>query len=410
LHNWERVNLLFSAGSQPIKPADELSLAELLLANRLPPSLFQAYEAPGNGSLRAIPITTPLSAVPDAHKVILQCIRNTDVDSLRAGDFETLQRDPLPIAALFDFHYGKDNATNKVHLVNDGSLRDMVSSKISSFLTQNEITLPLVAGISGGGDSNTLVQGIRRYLESASLPTTQVVCFTLVMDPLWPKSAAGRARELCAEAGFQHRVLDPVGTKALLGMQGSPAALWEGFAEQYGSDTSHFFGTFFVNLVGRRICEEVSGRHLLLGYNREDILAELLFCLMNGRRPMPFPIRQVNTVKCVLPVWDVPKNLLDACYPHYSESNYTERVDTTTVARSSIYFIAHCLDALVPQLSISLMHGIHRLMTDLNGWQELLPIHGTPLMHTGQGDELSEREVINMLRRFFPEWRPVSTP
>lgn len=97
-------------------------------------------------------------------------------------------------------------------------------------------------------------------------------------------------------------------------MQGSPTALWAEFAEQYGSDTSHFFGTFFVNLVGRRICEEVSGRHLLLGYNREDILAELLFCLMNGCRPMSFPIRQMNTAKCVLPVWDVPKNLLDACY------------------------------------------------------------------------------------------------
>ncbi|MGA9312039.1 MAG: hypothetical protein WBV74_16975 [Pseudonocardiaceae bacterium] len=148
MNNWESVNLLFSAGSRPIKPADELSLVELLLANRLPPSLFQAYEAPGNGSLRAIPITTPLNTVPDAHKVILQCIRNTDVDSLRANDFETLQRDPLPIAALFDFHYGKANATNRVHLVDDGSLRDMVSSKISSFLAQNEITLPLVAGIS----------------------------------------------------------------------------------------------------------------------------------------------------------------------------------------------------------------------------------------------------------------------
>ncbi|MGB8963821.1 MAG: hypothetical protein WCC38_17930 [Pseudonocardiaceae bacterium] len=269
--------------------------------------------------------------------------------------------------------------------------------------------MPLVAGISGGGDSNTLVRGIRRYLECSSLPADQVVCFTLVMDPLWPESAAGRARELCAEAGFQHRVLYPINTTALLGMEGSPAALWEEFAERYGSDTSHFFGTFLVNLVGRRICEEISGQHLLLGYNREDVLAELLFCLMNGRRPMPFPIREMNTVKCVLPVWDVPKNLLDACYPRYSESNYTERVDTTTVQRSSIYFIAHCLDALVPQLSISLMRGVQRLMTDLGGWQELLPIHGTPLMHTGQGDALSENEVINMLRRFFPEWRPVPT-
>lgn len=60
----------------------------------------------------------------------------------------------------------------------------------------------------------------------------------------------------------------------------------------------------------------------------------------------------------------------------------------------------------MPQLSISLMGGVQRLMTDLGGWQELLPIHGTPLMHTGHGGELVETEMITMLRRFFPEWQP----
>lgn len=148
--------------------------------------------------------------------------------------------------------------------------------------------------------------------------------------------------------------------------------------------------------------DQLGGHHLALGYNREDILAELLFCLINGRRPMPFPVRRMNAVDCVLPVWDIPKSLLDACYPAYSESNYTERVDTTTVQRSSIYFIAHCLDALVPQLSISLLRGIARLMDDLDGWQPLRPIDGTPLMRTGHADPTAEADLIATLRRFFP--------
>lgn len=406
MSTWERVNLLFSAGSRPIKPADELSLDELLLANRLPPSLFQAYEVPGDGSLRPIPITTPLNAVPENRKVILQCIRNTDVDSLRANTYESHQRDPLPVAAMFDFQYGRAEATNRVHLIDDHTLRQVVSSKIAAFMSDNDIALPIVAGISGGGDSNTLVHGMRRHLESASLPAERVVCFTLVMDPIWPESAATRARELCSEAGFQHRVMYAEDIAELLEMGESPTELWRGFADHYGSDTSHFFGTFLINLVGRGICEQIGSRHLLLGYNREDVLAELLFCLINGRRPMPFPLRRMNTVNCVLPVWDVPKAMLDACYPHYSEINYTERMDTTTVQRSSIYFIAHCLDALVPQLSISLMKGIARLMDDLDGWQALSPISGTPLMHTGHGDEMSETEVLAMLSRFFPQWQP----
>ncbi|MBB5159652.1 hypothetical protein [Saccharopolyspora phatthalungensis] len=402
---WGRVNLLFSAGSRPIKAADELSLDELLLANRLPPSLFQAYEVPGDGSLRPVPITTTLSAVPNEHKVILQCIRNTDVDSLRANTFETHERDPLPVAAMFDFQYGKADAANRVHLVDDHTLRQVVSAKVAAFLSQHDIAPPIVAGVSGGGDSNTLVQGIRQHLEPGSRHAEQVVCFTLVMDPIWPESAAERAGELCAEAGFQHRVMYAEDIAELLGMNGSPVELWHEFAAQHGPDTSHFFGTFLINLVGRRICDQINSQHLLLGYNREDVLAELLFCLINGRRPMAFPLRRMNAVNCVLPVWDVPKAILDACYPQYSESNYAERVDTTTAQRSSIYFIAHCVDALVPQLSISLMQGIARLMDDLDGWQTLFPIAGTPLLRTGQGEDLSEAEVLAMLRRFFPSWQ-----
>lgn len=111
--------------------------------------------------------------------VILPCQR----PAIPSGPIDILQRDPLPVAALFDFQYGKTDATNRIHLVDDDSLRQVVSSKIASFLVEQEITPPLVAGISGGGDSNTLVQGIRRYLESSSLPTDRVVCFTLVMDP-----------------------------------------------------------------------------------------------------------------------------------------------------------------------------------------------------------------------------------
>lgn len=405
MNDWERINLFFTAGSRPIKSANELSLAELLLANQLPPSLFQAYQASDDGSVAAIPITTVLGSIPEECKVVLRCMRNTDIDSLQSVDFETLERDPNPVAALLDSQYGRPRAINRIHLLGEDSLRDIVCSKISAFLTDNDVGLPLVAGISGGGDSSTLVQGMLKYLECSSLPKDQVVCFTLVMENFWPESAARRARELCSNAGFQHRVLYPADISALLRMSESPVVLWEELSKQYGSDTSHFFGTFLVNLVGRGICEEVSGDSLCLGYNREDIMAELLFCLMNGRRPLPFPVRRVGSVNCVFPVWDIPKNLLDGCYPQYSERNYSERVDSTTVQRSSIYFIAHCLDALVPQLSISLMRGVEKLMNDTDGWQELSSVPGTPLVHTGIGEDHTEMQILDLLGRFFPNWQ-----
>lgn len=264
-----------------------------------------------------------------------------------------------------------------------------------------------MAGISGGGDSNTLVQGMRRYVTSQGLDASQIVCFTLIMSPIWPESAADRARALCAEAGFEHRVLYPKDMAHLLGMSESPERLWQELSERYTADLAHFFGTFFINLAGRAICEEVNGSHLLVGYNREDIMAELLFCLMNGRRPMPFPRRRTGSTDVLMPVWDVPKNMLDACYPHYSEINYSERVDSSAVRRSSIYYMSHCLDALVPQMSMSLMTGTAQLMEELNGWQELTQIDGTPLMHTGYGDPNEQEELLRLLQRYFPAWHPV---
>lgn len=410
MSRWENVTLLFSAGARPLKPANRLTLAELLLANRLPPSMFQAYAVPGDGTLKPVPVSLALDDVPEGKKIILQCMRNTDIDTLRPADFELVHHSNNPVTAIFDFEYasGRRSPTHQVHLIDDSGMREIVFGKVSDFLARYDIPVPLVAGISGGGDSNSLVQGILRYVSMHNLDASRVTCFTLIMDPLWPESAAGRARELCMEAGFDHRVLNPGGIAAKLNMSDSPKELWEEFSSKYGPDSSHFFGTFLVNLVGRAICEEVSGSHLLVGYNREDIMAELLFCLINGRRPMPFPRRRTGSVDVLMPVWDIPKNLLDSCYPHYSETNYSERVDSTDVRRSSIYYLAHCLDALVPQMSLSLMSGVAKLMDRLEGWQEVSSIPGTPLLHTGHGQTGEQEAVIGLLSRYFRQWQPVA--
>lgn len=105
-----------------------------------------------------------------------------------------------------------------------------------------------------------------------------------------------------------------------------------------------------------------------------------------------------------MPVWDVPKSLLDACYPSVSESNYAERVDSTAVRRSSIYYLAHCLDALVPQMSLSLMSGIKSLMDATGGWQELSHVGATPLLQTGHGNTPEQSTMVELLMEHFPHW------
>lgn len=403
MSNWERVTLLFANGARPVAREDALSFADLLRANRFPPSMFQAYEVPGDGSLRPVPISHTLDAIPATSNVILQCMRNTDAD-LVPFTLDTQAHTDHPVAAMYDLKYAEKDSHHSVHLVDDEQLRDIVFDKIADFLHEHRVELPLVAGISGGGDSSSIVQGVRRHVTAKNLSADHVLCFTVVLDPLWRGSAAERARELCEGHGFGHRVLYAEDIAALLGMNASPQALWSEIRSSYGPDSSHFFGTWLLNLVGRALNKEIGGSSLLMGYNREDVMAELLFCLMNGRRPLPYPKRRTGDVDCFMPVWDVPKVLLDSCYPQVSEVNYSERIDSTAPRRSSIYYQAHALDAIVPQMSLSLMTGVRTLMDSLNGWAELEAIDGTPLLHTGHGNPQDREALVRLIAQYFPDW------
>lgn len=403
MNQWERVTALFANGARTLASPDELSFADLLRANRMPPSMFQAYEVPGDGSLRPVPITHTLNEIPESCTVILQCMRNTDVHILPFA-VHAEKRSSDPVAAIDDLQYAEKDPEHRVHLVDDGQLREIVFTKIADFLREYQVMPPLVAGISGGGDSSSIVRGLDRYISAEGLRPDRVLCFTVVLDPLWRGTAADRARGLCEGYGFVHRVLHPEDIASLLGMSASPEALWREVRSTYGPDSSHFFGTWLLNMVGRALNRTIGGTSLLMGYNREDVMAELLFCLMNGRRPLSYPKRRTGDVDCFMPVWDVPKVLLDSCYPQVSEVNYSERIDRTAPRRSSIYYQAHALDAIVPQMSLSLMTGVRDLMDSLNGWQTLEAIDGTPLLHTGHGDPGERKALVNLLARYFPDW------
>ncbi|WP_249352032.1 hypothetical protein [Nocardiopsis akebiae] len=149
------------------------------------------------------------------------------------------------------------------------------------------------------------MRGLDRYVRAEGPRPDQVPCFTVVLDPLWRVTAADRARDLCGGYGFGHRVLHPEDIASLLGVSASPRALWREVRSTYGADASH--------------------------------------------------------VDCSMPVWDVPEVLPDSCYRRVSEVNYSERIDSTAPRRSSIYYQAHALDAIVPRMSLSLMTGVRDL-------------------------------------------------
>jgi hypothetical protein len=118
-----------------------------------------------------------------------------------------------------------------------------------------------------------------------------------------------------------------------------------------------------ISLAGRAICRELRTSEYCLGFNREDVLAEALFSVLNGRPPLAFPVRHFGDIRLLMPVWEIPKLVLDACYPDFSKRNYEQRI-ATTPQRGLIYFLAHAVEGVYSNLGLSLMAGLGRIFED----------------------------------------------
>jgi asparagine synthetase B (glutamine-hydrolysing) len=321
-------------------------------------------------------------------------------------DIEDANSSDGAVTEIVDFQYHgikEGQAHSRIYLTSEDA-QNIVCESIGSMLDESDIDGPMVAGISGGGDSSILVRGVAEFLDARKVARSNLKCFTIVLDPLWRESAALRASDLCAQYGVHHDILHPEDVEELLGMSASPKEMWSTFESKYGTDSSHFFGTFLINLVGRALCKSRGADNLLVGYNREDIMAEVLFCLSNGRKPLAFPIRRTGETNVVMPVWKLPKHVLDSCYPKFSEDNFSERDDSTTDRRSAIYFLAHGMDAVAPQTSLSILTGLRQLMDATGGWEKLTQVASTPLVATSYGFTAANDEMVDLLKQFFPNW------
>jgi hypothetical protein len=251
-----------------------------------------------------------------------------------------------------------------------------------------------VFGVSGGGDSNALAYGLR-----AALPVDRLVAFTLVFGEVMPKAAADRASVLCQDLGIEHHVLAPDELAVLLSVRTSLDELYADFAAGFGHEALHFFGTFLILRAARALADRHGFGDLAFGYNREDLLAELLFMIMNGHRPLGYPIRRIGRHRVVMPIWQAPKLLLDACHPAFSLENYRERDPHTTRQRSLAFYLGHAMDSLYPSFGLSLLIGTRRMLEDQFG--ELVHDESADLFVTAQATPQRLALVRDLLSRHF---------
>lgn len=375
-----------------IKASSELTLEEILRINCIPTNLFQGYIFDDNKVLKPIPLNIRPNDLSDNTEIILQCIRNTDLRQVLPQ--KTFYRQiNNPIIALHDINFSETECTETIQELNADSAYKIVQNKVADFLTKYSNSTKIIAGISGGGDSNTLVRSLK------NINTKEVVCFTLVFDPIWPASAAKRAMSLCKENNVQHIILQNRDIEKLLKMRGSLEDFYMEFSQNFGNNTAHFFATYLISLIARKLCREYGTKEYCLGFNREDVLAELIFSLINGHKPLAFPVRQFGDIKLLMPLWEIPKRILDTCYPKFSLENYQERDDITTFQRSIIYYLAHCLDDIYGNLGFSIMQGTRNIFE--NNWSELKQDKNWDLYVSEYAEQVKIKEVKELLQKYL---------
>lgn len=379
----------------------ELTIGGLLAANRLPESLFQPYLVRGESAV-PMPLTARLSDLPtDADHLLIRAIRNTLFPTVlpATGADGSDAPEPVPVEAGVGFRSirpGVGGRAEEVHaVVTMDQAQRLVRDQVVEFEREYGLAKAgCVFGISGGGDSNALAYGL-----AESLPRDRLLAFTLVFGAVFLPEAAVRAGVLCQELCVEHRVLGPDAIAELLGIRTSLDSLYADFSEAFSNEALHFFGTFLILRCARRIAEERGLTNLAFGYNREDLLAEALFMVMNGNRPLPFPVRPIGGHRVVMPVWKTPKLLLDACHPRFSLENYRERDPFTTRQRSLAFFLAHSMDSAYPAFGLSLLTGISKAFE--GAWGELTHVTELDLFITEQASKQSIEQVGELLAKHF---------
>lgn len=311
------------------------TIDDMLALNAIPRTMVQVYLARGD-ALTPVPGWTRLDSVSsDVDRIVVRALRNTLFETILPWGDDTRQSGEGAGVAGISIVDGV--AVAEGVLLDAARAKEMVTRQVVEFVEDHGVReRGCVFGVSGGGDSNALGFGL-----ASALPSDRLSAFTLVFRDVMTAAAADRASVLCQDLGIAHQVYSEDETAELLRLRTSLPAMYADFQEAFGEEAVHFFGTFLILRVARTIAREQGFGDLAFGYNREDLLAELAFTLMNGRAPLAYPVRPLGDQRIVMPVWRAPKTLLDACHPRFSLENYRERDAHTTRQRSLAFYLGH---------------------------------------------------------------------
>ncbi|MEA2897886.1 MAG: hypothetical protein QOJ84_3501 [Bradyrhizobium sp.] len=357
------VSIVTSHGRQQLVWERGETLFGLLNRFNVPWSAVSVYMVPRSGGE---PVLYPcldavLSDLDDAGELLLYFSRNVNPFMFSLSQFKIIDSANAGHQATEYLYQRLDNSqsTSEVFLkkLSPDECRSIIADRVAETVRS---TLPknshLVVGVSGGGDSNALLNGLSQ-LRDHRLTIHPVIIKGI---PDWDKGIP-RARALCESYGLELTIMDERKVKALLGIPPDSLELIDRFEREFTGDDFEFVGTLLIRLALVSHAREIGTSFICTGLNLEDLLCENLFRISNGLAPAAVPARRIGDMTLVFPLWLCPKRILDGCFPKFSLDNYEARYPCFSLGRNLYYSVIFSLQSQYPGFVEQLARGISEL-------------------------------------------------
>lgn len=355
------VSVVTAHGRQPLPSDGNERLIDVLNRNGVPWSGVSVYRVPKAGGQPQLcsALDAKLSELEDASEILLYFNRNVNPFMFSLARWKTVDSaDPTGPDATEYLYQRLDNArsTAEVYLkkLSPAECRTAIANRVAETVRDSlPVGSHLVVGVSGGGDSNSLLYGLSQ-LKDHDLKIHPVIIKGI---PDWD-TGVPRAQELCKSYGLDLRIMDEGDVKGLLGIPRDSTSLIDRYEKEFPGDDFEFLGTLLIRLALAKHARELGTKYICTGLNLEDVLCENMFRLSTGLPPAPVPVREIGDVTLVLPLWLCPKRIIDGCFPKYSLANYQARYPCFSLGRNLYYSVVYSMQSQFPGFPEQLARGL----------------------------------------------------
>lgn len=358
------VSVVTAHGRQALASDGDERLIDVLNRNGVPWSAVSVYRVPKSGGPPQLcsALDAKLADLEDTSELLLYFNRNVNPFLFSLARWKTVDSaDPSGPDATEYVYQKLDNSRGSADVylkkLSPPECRSAIAARVADTVGA---ALPagskLVIGVSGGGDSNSLLYGLTQ-LKEHGLELHPVIIKGI---PDWD-TGVPRAQELCASYGLDLRIMDETEVKSLLGIPADSTPLIDRFEREFPGDDFEFLGTLLIRLALARHARDVGTRYICTGLNLEDVLCENMFRISTGLPPAPVPVRDIGDVTLVLPLWQCPKRIIDGCFPKYSLANYQARYPCFSLGRNLYYSLVYSMQSQFPGFPEQLARGLSEL-------------------------------------------------